>query len=165
MARSNDLAFVRDVVRQLEAAGVRTWIFGGWASELLGLSPPRPHQDLDLLYPAGNFDVVDVYLARGDVQEIAAKRFPHKRAFEAEGIRVELFLVQPGPYTDFWGATRHTWPAGTFDVEAGGFRVASAVALAGFRAAWEGLRPTVGGRTVTAEEWLANRVTRWSLRD
>ncbi|MEV6266136.1 hypothetical protein AB0L64_03155 [Kribbella sp. NPDC051936] len=160
MARTNDLAFVRDAVGRLEGAGVRTWLFGGWASELLGLSLPRAHQDLDLLYPADNFEAVDGYLESGDVREIVAKRLPHKRAFEVDGIRVELFLVQPGPYTDFWGATRHTWPANVFDVEAGGFRVASAMALLEFRDAWEKLRPVVGGRTVTAEEWLANQVTR-----
>ncbi|MET9312988.1 hypothetical protein ABZX12_14250 [Kribbella sp. NPDC003505] len=150
---------MRDAVGRLEGAGVRTWLFGGWASELLGLSRPRAHQDLDLLYPADNFETVDGYLRSGDVREIVAKRFPHKRAFEVDGIRVELFLVQPGLYTDFWGATRHTWPANVFDVEAGGLRVASAMALLEFRDAWEELRPMVGGRMVTAEEWLANQMT------
>ncbi len=37
---------------------------------------------------------MDEFLARGDVQEIVAKRFPHKRAFEVDGVMVELFLVQ-----------------------------------------------------------------------
>ncbi len=107
------------------------------------MSAPRGHRDVDLLYPAGGFDVVDEYLARGDVQEIVAKRFPHKRAFEVDGVMVELFLVQAdeaGWFTDFWGVARHDWPADVFEVEAGGLRVASATALAGYRAGWDELQ-------------------------
>jgi hypothetical protein len=78
MQRANDLDFVKHVVSRLESAGVRTWLFGGWAAELLGLSVPSPHNDVDLLYPADSFEAVDVFLATGGVDEIAAKRFPHK---------------------------------------------------------------------------------------
>ncbi|TDO59971.1 hypothetical protein EV651_108319 [Kribbella sp. VKM Ac-2571] len=78
-----------------------------------------------------------------------AKRFPHKRAFEIDGIMVELFLVQTdatGPFTDFWGVARHDWPADVFDVEADGLRVASAMAVTGYRAGWEDLQSKLQGR-------------------
>ncbi|TDW97679.1 hypothetical protein EV647_2366 [Kribbella sp. VKM Ac-2566] len=149
MVRRNDLGFVRYVVGRLEGAGVRAWVFGGWAAELLGLSAPRAHGDVDLLYPADGFAVVDEFLARGDVQEIEAKRFPHKRAFEIDGIMVELFLVQTdetGSFTDFWGVARHDWPADVFAVEVDGLRVASAMAVTGYRAGWEDLQSKLQGR-------------------
>lgn len=143
VARVNDLDFVRYVVGLLEGARVRAWVFGGWAAELLELSAPRGHRDVDLLYPADGFEVVDGFLARGDVHEIVAKRFPHKRAFEVDGIMVELFLVQAdeaGAFTDFWGVARHDWPADVFDIEAHGLRVASTTAVTGYREAWEELQ-------------------------
>jgi hypothetical protein len=157
MARTNDLDFVGDVATWLESADISTWLFGGWAEELLGLVLPRLHQDLDLLYPASNFGAVDAFLARDGVDEIEAKRFPHKRAFETEGIMVELFLVEGpevGPFTDFWGVNRHNWPSNVFGVQAGGFRVASAMSLLSYRAAFDSLQPTVDGKRITAQEWL-----------
>lgn len=160
MPRANDLEFVRQVLARLESGGIRTWLFGGWAAELLGLSLPRPHNDVDLLYPADSFEAVDALLATGGVDEIVAKRFPHKRGFEIDGIMVELFLVQTsaaGPFTEFWGLSRHEWPSNVFDVQAAGLRVASAMAVLGYRDAWEGLQPTVDGKRVSAQEWLADQ--------
>ncbi|TCC40229.1 nucleotidyltransferase domain-containing protein [Kribbella speibonae] len=143
MVGRNDLEFVRYVVGWLEGAGVRAWVFGGWAAELVGVSAPRAHRDVDLLYPGADFAVVDEFLGRDDVQEIAAKRFPHKRAFEVGGVMVELFLVQTdevGSFTDFWGAARHDWPADAFETEVDGLRVASAMAVNGYRAGWDELQ-------------------------
>ena len=125
-------------------------MFGGWAAELLGLSVPRAHRDVDLLCPGDDFAVVDEFLGRGDVQEIVAKRFPHKRAFEVDGVMVELFLVQTdeaGSFTDFWGVARHEWPADVFEGEVGGLRVASAAAVNGYRAGWDALQAKVKGRS------------------
>jgi hypothetical protein len=156
MSRANDLGFVEHVVARLESAGISTWLFGGWASELLGLSLPRAHNDVDLLYPADSFDAVDAFLATGGVDELAEKRLPHKRGFETDGIMVELFLVQTpeaGPFTDFWGVTRHEWPSNVFDIRAGGFRVASGMSVLGYRDAWEALQPTVDGKRVSLQEW------------
>lgn len=156
----NDLPFVRRVVADLEGAGVLTWLFGGWAEELIGLCLPRPHHDVDLLYPAQGFGVVDAFLAQRTVDEITAKRFPHKRAFEADGIMVELFLVQGAEsryYTDFWGLTRHDWPDNVLGVQAGGLRVASAMALVDYRAKHTNYQPSIGGRPATAEQWLQHR--------
>lgn len=95
VARSNDRAFVRDTMSRLQDAGIKTWLFGGWAEELLGLRSPRDHHDLDLLYPATDFEHVDAFIARdGRLAEITAKRFAHKRASLSEDIMVELLLVQ-----------------------------------------------------------------------
>lgn len=160
MPPANDLPFVRRVVSELAAAGIATWLFGGWAEELLSLSPPREHRDVDLLYPAEDFAAVDAFLATGAVDEIAAKRFPHKRAYESDGIMVELFLVRAdgsGLFTEFWGTIRHAWPADLLDYRAGGMRVASEAALAGFRTGYPRLAPSLDGRQVSAEEWLRHR--------
>ncbi|MFG1906798.1 nucleotidyltransferase domain-containing protein [Kribbella sp. NPDC048928] len=162
MSRVNDLDFVEHVVTRLESAGIRTWLFGGWAAELLGLSLPRAHNDVDLLYPADSFEAVNAFLATGGVDEITEKRLPHKRGFETDGIMVELFLVQTpeaGPFTDFWGLTRHEWPSNVFDIQAGGFRVASAMSVLGYRSAWDALQPTVDGKRVTSQEWLEHHNT------
>lgn len=145
MARSNDLAFVRDVTGRLEAAGIVAWVFGGWAEELLKLRPARAHRDVDLLYPAADFTDVDTFMAsRRQVTEIAGKRFAHKRAFLVDGIMVELLLVQspsPGEYvTIFWGDTPHQWPHNVFSTTAGGLRLASAASLRSYRASHPRLR-------------------------
>lgn len=145
MARSNDLAFVRDVTGRLAAADVVTWVFGGWAEELLGLRPARAHRDVDLLYPAVDFTDVDTFMAsRRQVTEIARKRFPHKRAFLDDGIMVELLLVQspsPGKYvTIFWGDTPHHWPHDVVGATTDGLRLASAASLRSYRASHARLR-------------------------
>src|SRR5262245_65275629 len=113
----NDLAYVRRVLGLLAAADLDVWVFGGWGEELHGVIAPRPHKDIDLLYPAPDFGPADRFLAGGTVDEIAAKRFPHKRAFELDGVMTELFLVQrdaAGYYTSFWGQHRYDWPADVF---------------------------------------------------
>jgi hypothetical protein len=138
MAPPNDLAFVGDVVIRLQAAGIKTWLFGGWAEELLGLAAPREHRDLDLLHLADDFGLVDAFMsADSQVTEIAGKRFPHKRAFLHRGIMVELILVQAARsgrfFTLFWGDTLHRWPDDVFTVEVRGVGVASATSLRGYR--------------------------------
>jgi hypothetical protein len=139
----NDRAFVRRVLSLLEKGGCDVWLFGGWAEEVLGLSRPRPHGDVDLLHPAQSFAAVDAFLRRmREVAEIPEKRFPHKRAFELGGVMVEVILVQRdavGRFTNVWGITRHDWPGDVLDVRAGGMRVASPAALMGFRTAWSTL--------------------------
>lgn len=124
------------VVSLLFGHGVDTWVFGGWAEEIRALSQPREHRDIDLLYPAHDFGRVDALFRQGALREIAGKRFPHKRAFELDGVMVELLLVRRDGarlYTDFWAAVRHVWPDDTLST-ARGLRVASEAALRGFRA-------------------------------
>lgn len=137
MQAINDLAFVQRVVEELEADDIVTWVFGGWAEELLGLAPPRSHHDVDLLCPARDFEQVDTFIANGTYDEIAAKRLAHKRAFEVDGVMVELFLVhgtEGSYYTEFWGTTRYDWPADVLGPRLDDVRVASARAVAGYRA-------------------------------
>jgi hypothetical protein len=126
----NDLRFVERTQTLLRSRGIETWVFGGWGEELRGLIRPREHVDLDLLYPAESWDEVDAL----HLDWIPGKRFGWKRAFVAEGIAVELFLVrrdEQGWYTEL--ARRvHRWPD---DLVAsnGHLRVASTAALASFR--------------------------------
>ena len=108
----NDIVLVEDVVRQLRVAGLSPLLFGGWAMELLGLEAPRPHADIDLLLPAPSFEELDRLMAdkRSDGwREIKAKRFHHKRAFAFRDVMVEVFLVEQGNRTLFWGDVPFQW--------------------------------------------------------
>lgn len=116
----NTLKFVEEVMRRLEDAALDVSLFGGWAEEMWGLIPPRPHGDIDLLLRAGDFARMDRFLSENpDLIEIPAKRFSHKRAFEATGVRVEVFLVrqdQKGYFTSFFdGELIYRWPPDVFD--------------------------------------------------
>lgn len=135
----NDLPFAMRVVEMLAEGGLRVWLFGGWAEELRGLSPPRRHRDVDLLYPAPDFDRLDAFFLASRLDEVGDDR-SYARAFQIEGIAVELLLVgrdTEGWFTDFRRG-RHRWPADVFDRGAWP-PVASEAALAGYRAAYASL--------------------------
>jgi hypothetical protein len=126
----NDLSFVERAVELLSSKGIETWVFGGWGEELRGLIRPREHADLDLLYAADDWQVVDAQY----LDWIVAKRFPWKRAFALEGIMVELFLVQrdeSGWFTEL-ARRRHQWPENLLGTN-GRLPVASTAALASHR--------------------------------
>ena len=126
----NDLTFVEHAQTMLRSRGIETWIFGGWGEELRGLIRPREHADLDLLYPAEDWTIVDGL----DLDWIEGKRFSWKRAFRLQGTQVELFLVQydaAGWHTQL-ERRRHHWPANVFS-GTGRIPVASTAALAGYR--------------------------------
>ena len=110
----NDLVFLTTIVHRLEMAHIPCVVFGGWAEELVGTIAPRPHTDVDLLYIAHTFDTVDAFIhANTDLVEIKQKHFPHKRAFTADGILVEIILLQPQAgslVTNFWDEYQLHWP-------------------------------------------------------
>lgn len=85
-------------------------VFGGWGEELPGLVAPGYHGDIDLLVIDPDLDALDRYVAQRD--ENKEKRLSHKRAFEASGVLVELFLVtrSPEPCTLFWDTLLYKWP-------------------------------------------------------
>ena len=136
-APRHDLSFVLRVADLLEGARLRTWLCGGWAEELRGLRAPCEHSDIDLLYPGRDFNRVDRFIERAAaVGGEVGKNRPHKRAFELEGVLVELLLVQRddhGWFTDLPGG-RHRWPPDVFST-AGRLPVASEAALTGYRVA------------------------------
>lgn len=91
---------------------------------------------LDLPYQAEDFSAVDAFIDEHGLDEIAEKHFPHERAFELDGVRLEILLVARdarGRHTDFWAVLRHDWPPDTFEVTVGALRVASMAALVGYR--------------------------------
>jgi hypothetical protein len=132
----NDLTFVLRAVDLLAAHGLRTWVFGGWGEELRGLSAPRAHADVDLLYPALGWSRVDA-LRLDRVETTGA---PSRRAFLLDATLVELLLVRRDPegwFTDLEGG-RHRWPEDVF-AATGRLPVASTSALVGFRSAYPSL--------------------------
>jgi hypothetical protein len=132
---TSDVDLVRRAVELLERARLRTWLAGGWAEELHGLSAPRPHAHIDLLYPGRNLDRVDRFLHRAPVAELPPKGDPNRRAFEFEGIPVRILLVQrdaAGWYSDL-PSGRHRWLADVF-ARSGWLRVAGKTALVDYRA-------------------------------
>lgn len=139
----NTLPNLIALVALLEAHGIQVFIFGGWAEELWGMVSARLHRDIDLLYPAEDLQRVDAFIAGCALaQEVAAKRFEHKRAFTWGGVLVEIILVRNeagGFVTRFFGGnTCFAWPADTFaclvDVETQPLRIASKAALTLYRA-------------------------------
>jgi hypothetical protein len=115
---NNDLELVSAIVQSLRAGGMDIWVFGGWAEELQGMRTPGPHSDIDLLLRATSFGSLDSFMPRiSGMTEIPQKRFSHKRAFVWQGVRVEVFLVQPCPHeltVMFDGRAIVEWPADTF---------------------------------------------------
>jgi hypothetical protein len=136
----NDLRLVMRAADLLAEGGLRVWLFGGWAEELHGLHPPGAHDDVDLLYPAPDFRRLDGFLTAAAIDEWTGKRRAYERAFELDGVPIELFLVERdagGWFTDF-DAGRHRWPANVF-ARGAWPPVASADALEGYRAAYGSL--------------------------
>jgi len=94
------------------------------------LIKPREHVDVDLLYPAEDWDAVDAL----PFDWIEGKHFECKRAFVLEATMVELFLVERdehGWYTQLQ-RRRHNWPENLLTTN-GKLRIASTAALASFR--------------------------------
>lgn len=114
--------FVLSIMHRLAQAQLATWLAGGWAEELWGHCRSRPHQDVDLWYPAATFVRLDHWLAgTPDLVAIPAKRFAHKRAFLCEDILVEVVLLEPdekGEYrTNFFNQRyRLVWPPNPLSV-------------------------------------------------
>jgi hypothetical protein len=129
----NDLEFVLHVVDRLRSEGICTWVCGGWAEELRGLALPRPHLDVDLLYPARDWSRVDGL----ELDWIPGKRAHAKRAFVLDGVLVELILVERDKRGWFTQKPRyrHDWPDDVFATR-GRLPVASTTALAGYRRAY-----------------------------
>ena len=129
----NDLDFVLHVVDRLRSEGICTWVCGGWGEELRGLEPPRPHGDVDLLYPARDWVRVDGL----ELEWIAGKRSRSKRAFVLDAVMVELILVERDERGWFTQKSRdrHDWPDDVFSTN-GRLPVASAGALSGHRRAY-----------------------------
>jgi hypothetical protein len=104
---------VTAVMHRLAAADIPCLLFGGWAEEALGLAQPRPHKDIDLLLQAPSFDAADRLLSRSNIfDEVALKRFAHKRAFMFDAVLIEITLIQTEggiPVTWFWGDVRFAW--------------------------------------------------------
>jgi hypothetical protein len=83
---NNTFDFVLGIMHRLAHAQIATWLGGGWAEELREIYPARSHRDVDLVYPAPNFDRLDQWLAHSpDLSNIPAKHFFHKRAFHSQG--------------------------------------------------------------------------------
>jgi hypothetical protein len=135
--RTHDQRALNAILDRLEATDIRTWLAGGWAEELSGLIEARSHRDIDLLHPARDFKKVEeLFRSSSDAfDEIAAKRFPHKRAFLCQGVMVELLLLQPtasGYSTNFWDRLIFVWPDDVL-AKHKGRRVASISSLAAYR--------------------------------
>jgi hypothetical protein len=134
-AHAHDLAFVRAVVDTLSSEGLRVWLFGGWAEEVLGLADPWPHGDIDLLLLDQDFERVDELVREQEWPLV--KSLPHKRAFELGGVTVDLFLVRSdelGYYSEFLGV-RHPWPDDVAS-DSSSFPIASTRSVREFREAF-----------------------------
>ena len=118
MNRVNDIYFLNQVMEICKDNSLDVYIFGGWAEELWGISTPRLHNDIDLLFRGENLNPIEKAIYKEKQwKEIIPKRFPHKRAITIDDIMVEFFLVNEGPrglYTDFFSIYIIEWPVDTF---------------------------------------------------
>lgn len=116
--RNPQLILLLGTLDFLRTYRISPYVFGGWAEELLGLTEPRFHKDIDLFYLSPTFDAVDtLFRSRREIHEVVGKRFAHKRAFLYRNTLVELFLVQKrrdGYWTSFWGDYNLNWPKRLF---------------------------------------------------
>ena len=131
---SNDIRLLRETVTTLSEAGFQIAVFGGWAEELHGLATPREHHDIDLIVIDAEIVALDAFVRARD--EVVAKRQTHKRAFIAEGVLVELFLVSTlngESFTEFWASFVYQWPS-LGPVHEHGLPLTSIEALAAYRA-------------------------------
>lgn len=113
-ADGSAVAVLAEILRSFGTKGVTLDIFGGWAEEVLGMRPPGPHRDIDLVHRAEDFGRVDALLAEqaDRLEEVRAKRFKHKRAFRFRGVLCEILLVRSWtsrPVTLFWGDVEFQW--------------------------------------------------------
>ncbi len=137
-APTHDAAFVARAIETLRDQGLDVWLFGGWAEEMLGLAEPWPHGDIDLLYLGQDFGGVDELVDRQ--AWVVVKRLPHKRAFELDGVTVDVFLVrsdEQGYYSEFF-ELRHSWPDDVF-ASSTGLAIASTTSVRDFPAAFRRL--------------------------
>ena len=139
---TNNVRFLCSTLNHFQKAGIALWVFGRWAEELWQMIPARPHNDIDLLYPAASFELLNEIIATESVfSEIRQKSFSHKRAIIFEGVMFEFILVQKNGISSvtpfFDGLYQFQWPADTFDhaVDIGQDRVAvaSRAALMSYR--------------------------------
>jgi hypothetical protein len=128
----NDLDFVVRTVDLLWSHGAKTWVFGSWGEELRGLVPPQQHTELELLYPARDWQRIDEL----ELDWVAAGHERWQRTFQLESVIVELLLVERGERGWLTSLPRrlHEWPDDVFSAN-GRIPVASAAALAGYPAA------------------------------
>jgi len=110
----NSANTVLSILDTLGGAGFASCLFGGWAEEVLKLTGPRKHSDIDLLLVAPSWEMLVHHnpLSALGFTEIPAKRFPHKRAYVCLDLMVELFLVKPNGdrlETLFWGDVTYVW--------------------------------------------------------
>ena len=111
---ANTLETLAAVIDVLAAHDASCDIFGGWAEELLHVSGPRMHGDIDLVHRAPIFAAIDVAIAclASTVREIPEKRFLHKRAFVFREVLCEIILVRDAdtqPVTHYWGDVVFCW--------------------------------------------------------
>ena len=145
---NNNVQLLQSLLCSLRRAGIIAWVFGGWAAELWQTAPPRPHHDIDLLYPARDFSAIERFIGDNGLIDVVEKRFSHKRACEYDGILVEFFLLKHdvnGYYTDFPdGRATYRWPADVIEfqrpLEGSQVNVASVAALEEYRLYRERIR-------------------------
>lgn len=111
----NTLPLVIAIMGELSTEKCSVLLGGGWAKELLGLIRPRVHKDIDLYYLGTDLSPIDSFIAAKAYKEIQAKHMAHKRAFLANGVMVEIVLIQQdnqGHHSPFspWGDVPIRWP-------------------------------------------------------
>jgi hypothetical protein len=127
-------ARLRALIHDLTEAAFNPLLIGGWAEELHGLVPPRPHEDVDVVLLEPNIARLDAFVAERN--ERVDGHLSHKRVMFPGGVKVELFIAERCRgeyYTVFWDRMTWQWPETLEPVDLHGLPVAPVVALQAFR--------------------------------
>ena len=119
-SQQNTIEFVVYILNRLKQQGIRVWLAGGWAEELLGIKKPRPHHDIDLLYIAPSFNKLETAISQEQWYELVQKRVPHKRAVLVKDIMVEFILVEYSAnqhLTSYFNQYCYVWPDDSFNTQ------------------------------------------------
>ena len=118
-----------EVLDLLESRGIRVWLEGGWGIDALVGEQTRPHQDLDLAFPAENEEALVAALAERGFEIVEDERPTRCLVRDGRGREIDLHPL-------------------TFDASGDGLQAAPAGAY--YRWPREGMAGvgTIGGRRV-----------------
>jgi lincosamide nucleotidyltransferase A/C/D/E len=109
---------VTDLMSALDAAGIRAWVAGGWAVDILVGRQTRPHNDLDLAIDAAQLPQL-LALLDGDGFTLSVDAFPSRAELTARDGRI--LDLHPVEFDSAGAGVQQGLDGGTFRYAADGF--------------------------------------------
>jgi hypothetical protein len=101
------LAALARVDELLAQAGIRYWLFGGWAVDFYAGGVTRPHDDVDIAVSLDDHGRIATLLGRDGWAHAPEPDEEGGTGYEREGVRLELTFIEAVPFgTDVFGDDR-----------------------------------------------------------